>query len=74
MNLENTVKENTILVWDIENTKFEYINQVKKSLGYIPEKIYIVTKQKLSNHQQNTINNTKLSNIKIVEFKIEADF
>lgn len=68
------IKQNTILVWDIENTSLRYIKQVKEILKYIPEKIYIVTKQKLSNHKQKYIKNLHLTNIKIVESNIEADF
>lgn len=68
------IKQNTILVWDIENTSLRYIKQVKEILKYIPEKIYIVTKQKLSNHKQKYIKNLQLTNIKIVESNIEADF
>jgi len=42
------IKENSILVWDLENIPFSRLNAIKKLVKYTPEKLYVVTRQKLS--------------------------
>jgi predicted nuclease of predicted toxin-antitoxin system len=38
----------SILVWDLENISYKNLKTIKNRVAYSPEKLYIVTKQKLS--------------------------
>lgn len=74
MKTKYEIKNNSILVFDIENVNINNIYQILDYLEYIPEKIFIVTKMKLSPKQEQFIENLDLNKVKIVKSKKEADF
>ena len=38
----------SILVWDLENISYKNLKMIKEKVAYSPEKLYIVTRQKIS--------------------------
>lgn len=38
----------SILVWDLENIPFKRLPEIKRAAAYSPEKLYVITKQNLS--------------------------
>ena len=42
------ILSHSILVWDLENISYKNLKTIKNKVTYSPEKLYIVTKQKLS--------------------------
>ena len=42
------MQEHSILVWDLENISFKNLEVIKSKAAYSPEKLYVVTKQRIS--------------------------
>lgn len=42
------IKENSVLLWDLENIPFNRLQDIKKQVKYTPQDLYVVTKQPLS--------------------------
>jgi predicted nuclease of predicted toxin-antitoxin system len=40
-------KENSVLLWDLENIPFHRLDDIKRVVKYTPDELYIITKQKL---------------------------
>ena len=41
------LKENSVLLWDLENIPFHRLDDIKRVVKYTPDELYIITKQKL---------------------------
>lgn len=42
------LREDSILLWDLENIAFNRLSEIKRVVKYTPENSYVITKQKLS--------------------------
>jgi len=42
------LKENSVLLWDLENIGFNRLSEIKRVVKYTPEIAFIITTQKLS--------------------------
>ncbi len=49
------IKEDSILLWDLENIGFNRLSDIKRVVKYTPETCYVVTTQKLSNTKREQI-------------------
>jgi len=42
------IRENSVLLWDLENIAFNRLSEIQRVVKYTPENSYVITKQKLS--------------------------
>jgi hypothetical protein len=45
---DKPIKKNSLIIWDLENISFHRLEDIKRLSRYTPEKLYVITKQKLS--------------------------
>lgn len=49
------VRKNSILLWDLENIPFSKLKEIKRVSKFTPDKLYVITKQKLGEKKRNWI-------------------
>lgn len=44
---DKPIKEKSVLLWDMENIPFHRLDDIKRTVKYTPDELYIITKQPL---------------------------
>lgn len=46
------IRENSVLLWDLENIAFHRLDEIKRVVKYTPQSCYVITTQKLSDRKR----------------------